>query len=139
MEIPSSLMSGLMGRLARVEESIASIRDATEPVSPPPVEATLDSINLESDEFVSISSAVPVSICVDASVNFDGEIGLEIKIAGEWRVFPIPIPGTMLLDPDRGMVHQYVPRGAAVRVFVEGVTEGEVEILIFQGELPEAE
>jgi hypothetical protein len=137
MALPKSWQSEITRRVIWVEEAISSIRDATEPISPTPIEAVLDDETTETEGFVSVSSAVPVSVVVAASVDFDGELGFEMKIGGEWR--ELPPPGLYLTNPLRSVVNQYVPKGAELRAVVLGTTEGEIEIMIFQGELPAGE
>ena len=134
MALPKSWQSEITRRLVWAEEAISSIRDATEPISPTPIEAVLDSETTETEGFVSVSSAVPVSVVVAASVDFDGELGFEMNIAGEWR--ELPPPGLYLTNPLRSVVAQYVPKGAELRAVAAGTTAGELSVLIFQGELP---
>ena len=134
MVLPKSWQSEITRRLVWAEEAISSIRDATEPISPTPIEAVLDSETTETEGFVSVSSAVPVSVVVAASVDFDGELGFEMNIAGEWR--ELPPPGLYLTNPLRSVVAQYVPKGAEFRAVAAGTTAGELSVLIFQGELP---
>lgn len=137
MALPKSWQSEITRRLVWAEEAISSIRDATEPISPTPIEAVLDDETTETEGFVSVSSAVPVSVVVAASVDFDGELGFEMKLAGEWR--ELPSPGLYLTNPLRSVVNQYVPKGAELRAVAAGTTAGELEIMIFQGELPAGE
>lgn len=134
MALPKSWQAEITRRLVWAEEAISSIRDATEPISPTPIEAVLDSETTETEGFVSVSSAVPVSVVVAASVDFDGELGFEMNIAGEWR--ELPPPGLYLTNPLRSVVAQYVPKGAELRAVAAGTTAGELSVLIFQGELP---
>lgn len=134
MVLPKSWQSEITRRLVWAEEAISSIRDATEPISPTPIEAVLDDETTETEGFVSVSSAVPVTIAVAATIDFDGELGFEMNIAGEWR--ELPSPGMYLTNPLRSVVAQYVPKGAELRAVAVGTTAGELSVLILQGELP---
>jgi len=128
MALPKSWQAELSRRVTWIEEGIASLLEAAfDPVAEP-VEAVLDEITTETDGLLSASAVVPVTVVLKPSLDFDGELALDLKLgeAAEWIEWMAAAAGSV-----------WVPAGAEVRARLASITEGEVEVVLLQGAVPD--
>lgn len=128
MALPKSWQAELSRRVTWIEEGIASLLEAASDPVAEPVEAVLDDETTETEGLLSASAVVPVTVVLKPSLDFDGELVIDIKLgeAAEWIAWIEATSGPL-----------WVPAGAEVRARLASIVEGSVEVVLLQGAVPE--